>query len=367
MKKKASLFKAVLVLAAVGGFAVLLMHGLKPASSHALIDEDGRLLPPLVAVFASVAECVRDTAFTFYVPTHIEEANALGQSYFLRQPGKERKDAEDTPFVEALRPCAQTLLPSLTALGAVAAVYPRAQHYDAVVVHGASAWTLDSRLRFVKHLLASQKVTMDRLYIITGARDLWDAAKEEDKGHPEKDEKAYVEQANAHTKSREDHDPVPSLTFVGPTGEGNLCYETDAAGVLVQAINFGDKVKEIVVISAPKNEGRRPNTADTVGAWKTYLDASHTQPTTVLAISNNPHILYQDAALRQVLATKGWGDVQVETVGAGVCGLSQDGKPKPCDDIDLQQGPALRNILDALARALYMENKLYQENQTQPQ
>ncbi len=353
------------MLVALGGFATLLVHGLKPASSHALIDEDGHLSKALDDVFASVSRCVQNTPFAFSVPANIKEANALGQRAFLRQPGKERKDAEDTPFVAALRPQAEKLLPSLTALGAVAAVYPRAQHYDAVVVHGASAWTLNNRLRFVKYLLASQKLTMDRLYIITGARDLWDAAKEEDKGNPEKDEKAYVEQANAHTKSRKGDDPAPSITFVGPTGEGALRYETDAAGVLAQDVALGGKVKEIVIISAPKNEGKRPNTADTVGAWKAHLDAVHTKPNTVLAISNNPHVLYQDAALRQVLAAKGWGDVLVETVGAGVCGLAQDGKPKPCDDVDLTQGPALRNILDALARALYMENKLYQENQTQ--
>ncbi len=87
---------------------------------------------------------------------------------------------------------------------------------------------------------------------------------------------------------------------------------------------------------AESGEIRRPNTQDTVNEWL----KQNPQPTSILAISNQPVIGYQDAVLRRSFPP----DFKIETVG------DRDSKNR-----------GISTILDSLARWIYNEVLLVEE------
>ena len=102
---------------------------------------------------------------------------------------------------------------------------------------------------------------------------------------------------------------------------------------------FKDSVK-IDIIDAPmqKNKDgslRRPNTGDVVKLWL----SQGIQPGTVLAITNQPYVLYQHAVLKTLLPTT----FNIETAGSAIKSPIHVGI-----------------ILDSLARWLYQENQYQQ-------
>ena len=76
----------------------------------------------------------------------------------------------------------------------------------------------------------------------------------------------------------------------------------------------------------------RPTTADTITEWL----KTEPQPGTIIAISDQPHCLYQQAVLKALLPS----NFDVETVGNGT-----------------SEKTSVALMLDALGRALYQENQ----------
>jgi hypothetical protein len=82
---------------------------------------------------------------------------------------------------------------------------------------------------------------------------------------------------------------------------------------------------------------RRPNTADTVVAWL----ATKPTPGSCLVISNQPYVVYQDAALRSALPPV----FTIDTIGAVA--------PADC---------AVAIYLDTLARFMFIESKFLRQS-----
>ena len=84
------------------------------------------------------------------------------------------------------------------------------------------------------------------------------------------------------------------------------------------------------IANATEFKGVRPNTNDTINAWKKM----NPKPGTVLAISNNPYIPRQDLALKKMMGEC----FDIETVG-----------PSTSADIKISV------LFDELARLIYTE------------
>lgn len=196
------------------------------------------------------------------------------QAAWLRRPGTERESLVDPPHYQEQR---AAFLELFDTLGLVEEVAPTKSQYDATLWLGAKRETAQKRLDYLRQVWDGSPV-----YLLAGERPL------------EPDE-----------------------------GEGQ--WETEMMLHLWGAA-------PIHVVHALRGSKSRPNTADTYRLWQ----ASSPPPGLILAISNQPYVLYQQAVGQSELS----GDYQLETVG-----------PRAPPDLPIAV------YLDTLARLLYLTLK----------
>lgn len=179
---------------------------------------------------------------------------------------------------------------------------PTKKHYHAVVVLGATTTRVKTRLEFLMKL-ANSGVTWDMVFLLGSTRDL---------------------------NIGNDHDQKMAI-FLRMMGVPET--ESVMMDYLWKQLNKPDFCLNIPVISIQSGnraDGTRANTEDTL--IEMVKNIQNTQGKSILFISNNPYICYQDAVAKKVLNSFG---VLVETVG---------------DAMDSSE--SMENVLDTVARCL---------------
>lgn len=210
------------------------------------------------------------------------------QQLWLQQ-GKERWQFETR--YEHLR---NVLWPLFEKMGMVNEIKPSKKHYGTVLVFGALYNRVQDRINY----LVESGVSFDKLVLLTGERPLLESEKQKMK--------------------RENGD--------------DLQTEAEMMRWVYEASSLS-KEASLLLINVPMKEGKRPNTLDTILAWL------ETNPETesILAISNQPYVHYQQAVLESVVPFK------IEVVGPTI-----------------QGNPSVDLMLDTFAREL-----IYQYGDTQ--
>lgn len=218
------------------------------------------------------------------------------QSVWLRKEGSERWEQRDSEAMIANRERFLTLFNQLDLL---AAKKPSCKKYDYVLLLGGLQSRVEKRLDYLTSLL-EEGVRFNQLVLLGGQRPLM-----------------------------QDKESIANI-IEGAT-------ELDMMELIVKKHlrNWPIDHSEIAIvpINTPLYAGKRPTTSDTVKAW---LDTKP-RPTNLLAISDQPHISYQNAVLEASLRPLNF---TLETVG---CAASPEVK--------------ISVVLDALARRIYAASK----------
>ena len=244
----------------------------------------------------------------------------------------ERQDDQSKTFGSTLALFFSRLFPLFQGFYILGDVYPSGQTFDAVLVHGAMTGTMIKRLDFLIKLMKCSHhcVTAKKFYFLTGRRELNWGREGEDIARL----KAEAEKKGIKV----DH----------------LNYESDVAALIIQVSDLPEEVKQSFhVVCAPQTNGNRPNTVSTIKKWREGLPE---MPQSILAISNNPYILQQHAALRHQLMDE---TCTIETVGASGYVTNEGDKVSITVPAD-----ALPLLLDTLARALYEDIRVNPRHET---
>lgn len=271
--------------------------------------QNGKLSPVLLEILKVTKITHNDT---------LQSVVEATQKEWIRKPGSERWEMDNAK--EELSPA---LLPLFSKLGNIDEIAPTQKHYTYGIILGATANSMRQRLAYAIEIW-KKGIHFDHLVFLVGERPL-DKEKES--------EAVLFDTKNEYLPARPDWKKPEALPKT----------ETDAAKMIFdQAVlpkDFKDKVK-VTFIDTPmqkNNDGtvRRPNTGDTVKLFKPMVDK---QPGSILAVSHQPYVGYQDAVMRTLLP-----EYRVETVGSKAVGTIHIGV-----------------ALDNLARWLYQENQYQQ-------
>ncbi len=201
----------------------------------------------------------------------IESMVNATQKTLLRPAGAERWEAEDRYGEKKPK-----LMPLFDQLGMIQKKVPSQQHYAYVVLLGSLYDNVKDRLLFLARAW-DRGVRFDTLVLLGGQRPLL-------------------------------HDEQESLKALAPSEKP--LSETDMLKLAYHYLSIPQTMREVpvVFVDAPKPLGaRRPTTSDTIAAWLSMQPISGS----VLAVSSQPFIGYQDAVLHTFLPK----DFVVETVG----------------------------------------------------
>jgi hypothetical protein len=277
-----------------------------PILACILVNEDNAPTPALLAILNETKIEHDGTLQTIFTET---------QKKWLRPAGQERWE-DQTPLT-----CDCEKLPQLfEKLSLTQEIKPAHLHYDYAVLLGATLNTVRNRLA---HLIAlwDSGIHFDSIIILGGKRPLDNT----------------IESSQALLNNT-----VTSLPFK-QNWEFNGQLPTTETEMMKFVFDQTDtpatwKTIPLIFVDAPmqKTENgslRRPNTQDTVDEWL----KNNPKPGSILSISNQPYIGYQDAVLRKALPK----EFTVETAGEA---CSDDKKPTV--------------ILDSLARWIYNEHHI---------
>jgi hypothetical protein len=226
------------------------------------------------------------------------------QKNWLRKEGSERWEQKDS---EARIVDRERFLTLFDQLGMLAEKKPSGKNYDYVLLLGGLQSRVEKRLDYLTSLL-QEGVRFNQLVLLGGQRSLMQ-------------DKESI--ANAIEGATE----LDMMEMLVKKRLRNWPIDRSEIG--------------IVPINAPLYAGKRPTTADAVRAW---LDTKP-RPANLLAISDQPHIGYQNAVLKAALLPLHF---TLETVG---CAASPEVK--------------LSVVLDALARRIYVASQQVEAELTQ--
>lgn len=299
----------------VPAFAGLFLLGLgcathAPRLSSSLIIQNGNISQEMSALFAVTG---------LEQPKDIAQAIEQTQANWLRRPGKERWEMERKfKFDGATK---NRLASSFKNLLLTPEIIPQHEHYDYALILGATAKSMRTRFAyFIK--LWNRGVRVDSVIFLVGQREI-----------------APIVETPELILGRYKHDLLILDSWQAPMLLPR--NETEVARLIVdQAIlPPGLTTNMISFVDTPMQKRamgqlERPNTTDTVELWLTQDIKARP---TVLAISSNPIVGYQHAALVRALPS----DFIVETVGSAASNP---------EDFEL--------IFDSLARWLYQYRPL---------
>jgi hypothetical protein len=234
----------------------------------------------------------------FPVPASYHEAAQCARLHFMRKPGVERWQVHDG-YAERKT----ELRPLLQALGFVDTIAPVQKHFRYGVIFGATYKTLAKRFSHMM-MLWQQGIRFDQLIFLVGQRPLQTFEQEQ------------------------------ILAAYNCT----CAMETDIAKLLYERGSLPDDLKKIPVLfvdapgyRASDGSWQRPTTGSTISSWL----ASHPAPGSIVAISNQPYVCYQDAVLHAILPAT----FDITTVG-----------------LQARSDESITTMLDSLARYLCLRD-----------
>ena len=283
-------------------------NGMENKLSHTIVNEQYQPTSALLSILEATNIKHNGTLQSIYTET---------QKSWLRSTGKERWENQNTFTVNHDNPSEL-----LEALCLIQEIKPSKKHYNHVVVLGSTVTSIRNRLSYLINLWDND-VRFDSINILAGQRPL--------------DETIESPEALLHNS-------CPTLNFKKNWQfSGQLpTTETEMIKLVFDQTDLPTEWNTITInfVDTPMQETdngtlRRPNTHDTILEWiKLYnpYDGS------ILALSNQPYIGYQDSVLRNFLPK----EFTVETVGSN-CINNQN----------------ISTILDSLARWIYNEYQMY--------
>jgi hypothetical protein len=272
--------------------------------SHTIIDEQAKPTLALASALALTSVTYDGTRSGLVAQT---------QKQWLRPLGSERWQMADR-FADKR----SQLMPLFDQMGLVTAIKPRQQQYDYALLLGATVRSMRNRLAYLAQQWR-EGIRFGSLVFLVGAR-LLDPTMENDSMV------LNLKGAEPYVRS--------GWQLKGP----KPATEIQAARLVYDQVAMPDAMRQVPVVyvdTPMQRHGlvlRRPNTADTVVAWL----ATKPNPGSCLVVSNQPYVVYQDAALRSALPSA----FDIETIGAAA--------PADC---------AVAIYLDTLARFLFIESK----------
>jgi len=277
----------------------------KYPSTHEYLFKEGILNNPVLKEILAITEVPHTgTIESIYLATQgkREEQDYPG---WIRQG--ERWDAKN--IYEDKR---EQLLPLFAALGYVNSLYANNKEYDYVFVLGSLAENVRKRLAFLKEEW-KRGVHVPQIVLLGSARPL----------NPKIETEDMLLNDQSILPFRPGWHPDGTL----PTTEYEMMKFIAEQADLPQDIRT-----RITVLNTPmKPGGARADTQDTINTWL----ATKPEPGSILAISHQPYVLYQDAVIRSLLPK----NFSVETIGSAA---------KPNERVAM--------YLDSLARVIYQEN-----------
>lgn len=281
----------------------------KSTLAHALVDDNNNPTEPLLAILEATGIEHDGTLPTIFAET---------QKKWLRPAGQERWE-DQTPLT-----CTSEDLPPLfEKLFLTQEIKPSSEHYNHALLLGATADTMRKRLAHLI-LLSNNGIRFDSIVVLAGKRSL---------------DKTVESDESILTNNCAELPCKQNWQFNGqfPT------TETEVAQFIFDQTEIPQTWNNIplIFVDTPMQQTdngtlRRPNTQDTIDEW---LHAHNPKPGSILAISNQPYIGYQDAVLRKALPKT----FNVETVG------------NACNNTK----PTV--IIDSLARWIYNEYLMAQK------
>lgn len=252
------------------------------------------------------------------VENTVEAMNQYAQDNFLRKPGEERWQMAQSQYEKKRH----KLIPALKGLWLYQKVAPRVgAKYDYAVVLGATVPSMRKRLYFLQEAFEKYNITFGSVVFLVGQRPLSPDVESKDILFCAKDgliRKDWVKSSELEVET-----------------------ETDGAKLAWDQVISNSKLKKIPVIFVDTPmlaDGKRPTTGDTVKAWMSL----GVKPGTMIAVSSNPHVPYQEMVLRNLLEEYDWfkRGGKLKTVGPSTDKASQVGE-----------------MLDAFARYLFEYKK----------
>ncbi len=241
---------------------------------------------------------------------------------WLRPTEKERWEFKND-FIEIKKP---RLLKLFENLCLIQKVEPSKKYYDYALLFGGTLDDVRNRLAYLITLW-DNGIRFNSLVILTGQR-LLNATLENHERLLNNQHKGLPSKNTWHFKENFPTSEPEMIKFV--------FEQTDIP-------RAWDTVSRIFIDTPPQETGsnsfRRPNTEDTIIQW---LKECKPQPGSILAISNQPFIGYQNAVLRKNMPQK----FAMETVGSAY-----------------QDNESTTTILDALVRWIYNENHVLHNQQ----
>lgn len=226
------------------------------------------------------------------------------QKHWLRKPGAERWDIENSPHVNQ-----QEIYKICNELQMFSEVKPEYIQYEHAFVLGAIFDKMKARFQFLIDQW-NKGVRFNSIVLLAGSRA---ANKEQGENKEHLEKWANVKIENMPQTETE------LLKFI----YDHIAMSEDMRKVPVQII-------DVPMLYNSDGTLRRPTTADTIEAWL----ATHPAKGKVLAISNQPYVGYQNSVLETLIPSS----FEVDTVGQG-CDINQK----------------IGLLLDTLARTLYQE------------
>lgn len=282
-----------------------------PALYNAIVDEKKEPKPALLELLKET-NCTHN--FTIV-------SIAVATQSWLRPTGTERWEIKDNSIRMNNR-----LSHLFAELCLLQKVKPLHSSYDYAVFFGGSLADVRNRLAYLIELY-NRGIQCKCLIVLTGARQL---------------DTILENRASLLHNNRQDLPSKQGLHYKGilPTTEPEMIK------FVFQQTYIPNRLHNIpcVFIDTPpqisaNGSSIRPNTQDTIAYW---LKKCNPYPGSVLAISNQPFVGYQNAVLRNSMPKK----FSIETVGN--------------EYLDNQ---SVANILDSLARWIYNENNIIHTQQ----
>ena len=195
----------------------------------------------------------------------------------IRPPGTERWEI-DHEVIEEFETQASQLMPYLKKFGFVDHQFPYQHSFHYAVLLGSDMSDFCKRLDYLNYLY-EQGIHFEKVIVLTGQRIL---SPKETKMYLQKCLMAIGTSCNLHDIN------------------GPLTTETQMVQAIMNHARVPWKAKVEIIHTPPTYVNgimKRPNTTDTVIEWLKYLP----QPGSILAISTQPFVLYQDIVLKRIL------------------------------------------------------------------
>lgn len=240
----------------------------------------------------------------------------------IRPANKERWEIEER-IKENFEKKREQIIPLFKQIGLYDSCAPQQQHYDYALILGCRLVGMCNRLKTLINLTI-QGVSFDKIIFLSGESPLMN------------EETRETLEQQFKTTLAQNHLIITQEDF--PNNESSLLEYIVEHTIFPKS---WQKIEKVFIRSPMKksNQGilTSPTTGDTVQQWL----EKNPKNGSILAISDQPHCLYQQAVLKTLLPN----NFEIETVGAAI-----------------SEKTSVALMLDALARALYQENEKIKKN-----